>query len=101
MSEKLGPGFREISPHNRRKRRQGNSFLGLKQTRGFVRKYDNGMTVRQLNSAVAVCIHDVQAMQAVLGRALCGAWMTKKRRESLREGGGELVHALYAAAEND
>ena len=91
MSEKLGPGFREISPHNRRKRRQGNSFLGLKQTRGFVRKYDNGMTVRQLNSAVAVCIHDVQVMQAVLGRALCGAWMTKKRRERRRRRVGACI----------
>jgi len=38
LGKKEGPGFTDISPHKRRRRRQGNNFFGLKWMRGGVRK---------------------------------------------------------------
>ena len=69
-----------MSLHKRRRKKHGTIFLGLKDTRGGVRKYDNGMEVRRLCSFVAVSVQCVYDVQAVHVWRLCGVWQRRERR---------------------
>jgi len=71
-----GPGFKLMSPHKRRSR-DGNNLLGLKQMRGGLRKNDSGMNVRPPCSAVAV-------VQRARGCCEQGVWNARQRMERRR-----------------